>query len=90
MLQRRNECRNHTSSKCKENANAHIKETCAGKGTLGKIPPWVKASGRRGKVLQGLHISLVYKACFKGLVESNMEPTLGQRHKYENAISKTR
>jgi hypothetical protein len=32
---------------------------------------------------------LAYKACFKGSIESNMEPTLGQRHRYENAISKT-
>jgi hypothetical protein len=46
----------HTSSKRKEHTNAHRKETCAGKGHLGKIPPWVKVLGRRGKVLQGLHI----------------------------------
>jgi hypothetical protein len=48
--------RKHTSSRCKEHTNAQSKETCAGKGHSGKIPPWVKVSGRRGKVLQGLHI----------------------------------
>jgi hypothetical protein len=31
---------------------------------------------------------LTYKACFKGSIERNMEPTLGQRHKDENAIEK--
>jgi hypothetical protein len=31
---------------------------------------------------------LVYKACFKGSIESNMEPTLGQIPRYENAINK--
>jgi tRNA G26 N,N-dimethylase Trm1 len=46
----------HTSSKRKEHTNAQSKETCAGKGHSGKIPPWVKVSGRRGKVLQGLRI----------------------------------
>jgi hypothetical protein len=30
-----------------------------------------------------------YKACFKGSVENNMEPALGQRHRDENSISKT-
>jgi hypothetical protein len=29
---------------------------------------------------------LVYKECFKGLVEINMEPTLGQRRRDENVI----
>jgi len=33
--------------------------------------------------------SLMYKACFKGLVERNMEPTLGQIHKNANEINKT-
>jgi hypothetical protein len=32
---------------------------------------------------------IAYKACFKGSVESNMEPTLGQRRRDANAISKT-
>jgi hypothetical protein len=32
---------------------------------------------------------LVYKACFKGSVESNMELKLGQRCKNANAINKT-
>jgi hypothetical protein len=31
---------------------------------------------------------LACKACFKGSVESNMEPTLGQRCRNENAISR--
>jgi hypothetical protein len=31
---------------------------------------------------------LAYKACFKGSVESNMEPTLGQIRRDENLISK--
>jgi hypothetical protein len=45
----------HTSSKCKEHTNAQCKETCAGKGHLRKIPPWVKVSGRTSKKC--------YKAC---------------------------
>ena len=32
---------------------------------------------------------LAYKACFKGSVESNMEPTLGQRRRDAKAINKT-
>ena len=56
MLQRRNECHKHTSYKNKEHTNSHSKETCAGKGHLGKIPLWVKVLGCRGKVLQGLCI----------------------------------
>jgi hypothetical protein len=32
---------------------------------------------------------LACKACFKGSVERNMEPKLGERHKNENVISKT-
>jgi hypothetical protein len=31
---------------------------------------------------------LAYKACFKDLVERNMEPTLGQRRRDENVINK--
>ena len=31
----------------------------------------------------------VYKACFKGSVENNMEPTLGQKHRDANAIDRT-
>jgi hypothetical protein len=42
-------------------------------------------SRHRGKVLQGLHI----RHALDGSVESNMEPTLGQRHGYENAINTT-
>jgi hypothetical protein len=29
---------------------------------------------------------LAYKACFKGLVQRNMEPTLGQRHRNANVM----
>jgi hypothetical protein len=43
--------RKNTSSKRKEHTNAQSKETCAGKGHSGKIPLWVKVSGRKGKVL---------------------------------------
>jgi hypothetical protein len=75
----------YTSSKRKEHTNAQSKETCAGKGHSGKIPPWVKVSGCRGKVLQ----KLTYNACFEGSFESNMETTLGQRHGDENVIRKT-
>jgi hypothetical protein len=32
---------------------------------------------------------LVYKACFKGSVERNMEPTLGQRCRDANVINRT-
>jgi hypothetical protein len=39
----------------------------------------------RGKVLQGLRI----RHALDGSVESNMEPTLGQRCGYENAINIT-
>jgi hypothetical protein len=48
--------RKNTISRCKEHTNAQSKETCVGKEHSGKIPPWVKVSGCRGKVLQGLHI----------------------------------
>jgi hypothetical protein len=46
----------HTSSNRKEHTNSQSKETCGGKGHLRKIPPWVKVSGHRGRVLQGLRI----------------------------------
>jgi hypothetical protein len=36
-------------------------------------------------VLQGLHIS----HASDGSVESNMEPTLDQRHRYANVVNKT-
>ena len=42
-------------------------------------------SRRRGKVLQGLRI----RHALDGSVESSMEPKLGQKHGYENAINKT-
>ena len=32
---------------------------------------------------------LAYKACFKGLVESNMESEFGQRHRDATVIRKT-
>jgi hypothetical protein len=48
--------RKHTSSKRKEHTNSQRKKTCVEKGHSGKIPPWVKVSGCRGKVLQGLCI----------------------------------
>jgi hypothetical protein len=47
--------------------------------TLGKIPPWVKVSDRKGKSVA----RLAFKECFEGSVDSNMEPTLGQRRKDE-------
>jgi len=40
---------------------------------------------RRGKVLNGLRI----RHASYGLVERNMEPTLGQRRRSANAINKT-
>ena len=42
-------------------------------------------SNHRGKVLQGLCI----RNASDGSVESNVEPTLGQRCRYANAINKT-
>jgi hypothetical protein len=48
--------RNNTSSKCKEHTNSQRKETYAGKGHSGKIPPWVKVSSCKGKIIQGLRI----------------------------------
>jgi hypothetical protein len=76
---------NNTSSRHKEHTNAQSKETCAGKGHSGKIPPWVKVSGRRGKVLQGLHI----RHASKVQLRETWSPTLGQRHRDENVIRKT-
>jgi hypothetical protein len=52
---------------------------------LGKIPPWVKVSGRRGKVLEGLRMRHALGVLF----ESNMEPALGQRIRNVNEINKT-
>jgi hypothetical protein len=52
---------------------------------LGKILQGPKVLRHRGKVLQGLRI----RHALDGLVESNMEPELGQRHGYANAINKT-
>jgi hypothetical protein len=65
--------------------DAQSKGTYAEKGHSRKDPPWVKVSRRRGKVLQGLRI----RHASDGLVERNMEPALGQRHKNENVINKT-
>jgi hypothetical protein len=48
--------RNHIISRHKEHINSQSKETCARKGHSGKIPPWVKVSGRRSNVLQGMCI----------------------------------
>jgi hypothetical protein len=44
-----------------------------------------KVLGCRGKVLQGLRI----RHASDGSVESNMEPTLDQRHRYANTVNKT-
>jgi hypothetical protein len=46
---------------------------------LGKIPSWVKVSNHKEK--SAARIS--FKEFFEGSVESNMEPTLGQRCKDE-------
>jgi hypothetical protein len=57
----------------------------------------VQEKETRGKFLHGSRCqvaeeksatSLMYKACSKGLVESNMEPTLGQRCREANVIKK--
>jgi hypothetical protein len=56
------------------------------KRTLGKNPPWIKVSRCRGKALQDLRI----RHDLDGLVERNMELTLGQRRKNENEINKTK
>jgi hypothetical protein len=79
MLQRRNECHKYMSSRCKDKTNVQSKDTQK-KSLLGP-----KVSRRKGKVLQGLRIRHV----LDGSVESNMEPKLGQRRRYENAINKT-
>jgi hypothetical protein len=42
-------------------------------------------SRHRGKVLQGLRI----RHASDGSIESNMETTLGQRHRYANMVNKT-
>jgi hypothetical protein len=40
--------------------------------------------GSRCQVIQARSVvRIVYKECFKGSVESNMKPALGQRRKYE-------
>jgi hypothetical protein len=85
MLQRRIECRKHTSSKHTEHRDAQGKGTYARKGHSGKILQGPKVSRRRGKVLQGLRI----RHASDGSVERNMEPTLGQRRRYANVINKT-
>jgi hypothetical protein len=55
----------------------------------------VQEKDTRGKFLHGSRCQvaearsatrLAYKACFKGSVERNMEPTLGQRHRDANVI----
>jgi hypothetical protein len=81
-LQRRIECRKHTSSKHTEDMDAQGKGTYAGKGHLGKILHGPKVSRRRGKVLQGLRI----RNASDGSVERKIEPTLGQRRRYEKVI----
>jgi hypothetical protein len=43
----------------------------------------------RCQVAEAKCTRLAYKACFKGSIESNMEPALGQRLRDENMISKT-
>ena len=79
------ECRKHTSSKCMEHRDAQGKGTYAEKGHSGKILQRPKVSRRRGKVLQGLCI----RHASDGSFESNMEPALGQRRRYERTINKT-
>jgi hypothetical protein len=75
--------RNHTSSKCKEHTNAQSKETCR-KRALGEN----SSMGQGVRSQRQSATRLAYKACFKGSVERNMEPTLGQRHIDANAIKK--
>jgi hypothetical protein len=79
MLQRRDECRKHTSLRCKDKTDVQSKDTRE-KSLLGP-----KVSRCRGKVLQGLHI----RHASDGPVESNMELALDQRHRYANAVKKT-
>jgi hypothetical protein len=68
-----------------EHMDAQGKWTYVGKGHLGKILHGPKVSRHRGKVLQGLRI----RHASDGSIESNMELTLGQGHRYENVINKT-
>jgi hypothetical protein len=68
-----------------EHRDVQGKETYARKGHSGKILQGPKVSRRRGKMLQGLRI----RHASDGSVESNMEPALGQRRGYANAINKT-
>ena len=79
MLQTRDECCKHTSSRHRDNIDVQSKDTRE-KSLLGP-----KVSRRRGKVLQGLHI----RHASDGSVESNMELALEQRRRYENAVNKT-
>ena len=65
--------------KCKDKTDVQSKDTRE-KSLLGQ-----KVSRHKGKVLQGLRI----RHASDGLVESNMDPTLDQRRRYENAINKT-
>jgi hypothetical protein len=65
--------------------DAQGKGTYAGKGHSGKMLRGPKVSRRSGKVIQGLRI----RHASDGSVESKMELTLGQRHRYENMINKT-
>jgi hypothetical protein len=79
MLQRRNECHKHTSSRRKDKSDVQSKDTRE-KSLLGP-----KVSRRRGKVLQGFGI----RHASDGSVESNMEPALDQRCRYANVVNKT-
>jgi hypothetical protein len=78
-LQRRDECHKHTSSRRKDKTDVQSNDTQE-KSLLGP-----KVSRCRGKVLQGLRI----RHASDGSVERSMEPTLNQRHRYENAVNKT-
>jgi hypothetical protein len=84
MLQRRNECHKHTSYKHKEHTNSQRKETCAGKEHSGKLFHRLRCQDAKASATR-----LAYKACFKGSVESNMEPALGKRRGDENLINRT-
>jgi hypothetical protein len=51
---------------------------------------WENSSVGQGVKMQRQSATrLAYKACFKGSIESNMEPTLGQRYRNENEINRT-
>jgi hypothetical protein len=78
MLQRRNECCKHTSSRCKDKTDVQRKETQE-KSLL--VP---KVSRCRGKVLQVLRI----RHASDGSIESNMESALDQRRRYANVVNK--